>query len=307
MVATSWLGFIVALILLAMPELVTTSTRCKEINKGCHNLSCSFQGPPTLNWRHKAVFVEAGSDTKVLGHDENDPIPLGIPFEFETSLFKGMALLRFRNAESDDKTSHVFYFNSRKRLIQIVIQGQFKRRLKMSELYIGGIFEQPLAYPPPPSFSKIIEAIFRRVAPGVIFDLGSSKPRVLALYAGSAQTLSIDAPGKQPDIMQRDLPENVHASLGNKFSSKSKRRKVLSSPKRAEEFEFDTNHVYTFHSYDDAMDYGRGAIRMPIYGDFDIKPFVGKQPFPISVVTSAGDTLFSSIIWHQDTVDTLDP
>ncbi|KAL7581126.1 hypothetical protein ACA910_005926 [Epithemia clementina (nom. ined.)] len=194
-----------------MPKLVSTSTPCKEIKKDRYSLSSLFKGPPSLNWRHKHVFVQAGYETKVPGHDENDPIPLGVPFEFETPLFKGTALLRFRNAESDHKQSHDSYFDGRKRLMQTVIQGQFKRPLNMSDVYVGSMFEQPLAQPPPPSFTKVMEAIVRRVAPGVILDLGSDKPKVVALFAGSAQTLSIDLPGKQPDIMQRDLPENVQS------------------------------------------------------------------------------------------------
>jgi len=67
-------------------------------------------------------------------------------------IIKGKILLRFRNAKSDDPTSHSKYFNnggsSNKRLMQTVIQGRFKKPMKMSDVYVGSTFPQPLAGAP---------------------------------------------------------------------------------------------------------------------------------------------------------------
>ena len=117
-------------------------------------------------WVHAPVFVKAGNDTKVNNNSNNDkPIPLGVPFEFESSLFKGKILLRFRNAKSDDSSSHSAYFDGRKRLMQIVLQGRFKRNVKMSELYVGSMFTKPLLGVPPPMLTSIMDAVIRRIAP----------------------------------------------------------------------------------------------------------------------------------------------
>ena len=117
-------------------------------------------------WVHAPVFVKAGNDTKVNNNSNNDkPIPLGVPFEFESSLFKGKILLRFRNAKSDDSSSHSAYFDGRKRLMQTVLQGRFKRNVKMSELYVGSMFTKPLLGVPPPMLTSIMDAVIRRIAP----------------------------------------------------------------------------------------------------------------------------------------------
>jgi hypothetical protein len=235
---------------------------------------------------------------KVLGISPTQPLPLGVPFQVETPLFKGKVLLRFRNTKSDDIKTHSDYFEGRKRLMQTVIQGHFKRRINMSDVYIGSLFAKPLAGPPPQYMTNIMDAIIRRVAPGLILDLSSPLPRVLALLAGTAQTMSIDPQGKEPDITLPDIEENVAFVLGRQVDSKSKRRKVLGIPKKASSFFFDTEHVYTFHTYDDVMDYGRGTMRIPMYGEFDIKPFIGPQPLSLTAVTKGGDILYDMRIWH---------
>ena len=96
-----------------------------------------FPGMKRAKWPHNTVYVQPGSDMKVSGlPTQQHPIPLGVPIEIETPLFKGKALVRFRNAKSDDPKSHELYFEGRKRLMQTVVQGRFKRTLKMSEVYV---------------------------------------------------------------------------------------------------------------------------------------------------------------------------
>lgn len=166
-------------------------------------------------------------------------------------LFKGSVLLRFRNAKSDDPTKHADYFDGRKRLMQTVIQGRFKRPVNMGDVYVGSLFAKPLAGAPPKTMTKIMDAVIRRIAPGLVLDLSSNLPKVIAILAGTAQTMSIDEPGKEPDITSKDIEENVGHILGQKLSTRHKRRKVLSIPSKASKFTFDTHNVYTFHTYDD--------------------------------------------------------
>ena len=83
--------------------------------------------------------------------------------------------------------------------------------------------------------------------------------QVIALLAGTAQSMSIDKPGSEPDMTSPEITENVRSTLGDAVSTKNKRRKHLGDPKNAAEYEFNTEQVYTFHTYDDAMDYGRGS------------------------------------------------
>ena len=243
--------------------------------------------------------VQAGDQTEILGLEKNQPLPLGVPVEFETPLFKGSILMRFRNAKSEDPHSHQEYFRGRKRLMQTVVQGYFKKPVKMSEVYVGSVFQKPFPKGPPPSWVKIMDAVIRRIAPGLILDLASNQPKVIALYAGTAQTMSINKAGSEPNIMAPDLPEDVTSHFGDKFKSPDKRKKTLSIPDKAAQYVFDTEHVYTFHNYDDAVDYSKGTIRLPIYGDYDIKPAIGAQPMPLCAVTSDGEVLYSFNIMHD--------
>eukprot|EP00571_Detonula_confervacea_P013682 CAMPEP_0172311386 /NCGR_PEP_ID=MMETSP1058-20130122/14643_1 /TAXON_ID=83371 /ORGANISM="Detonula confervacea, Strain CCMP 353" /LENGTH=276 /DNA_ID=CAMNT_0013024545 /DNA_START=84 /DNA_END=914 /DNA_ORIENTATION=+ len=258
-----------------------------------------FPALKLAQWPHKPVFVQAGRDMKVLGMGSNQPVPLGIPFKIESSLFKGTILLRFRNAKSDDPESNSEYFKGRNRLMQTVIQGQFKRPIKMSEVYVGSIFAQPLAAAPPPLMTKIMNTVIGRIAPGLILDLSSESPKVIALLAGTAQTMSIDSPGNEPDITLPVIDENVASVLGKSVGTKSKRRKHLGNPKKAASYMFNTESVYTFHTYDDAMDYGRGTMRIPMYGEYDIKPSIGRQPLILTAVTQSGDILYDLRVWHE--------
>eukprot|EP00571_Detonula_confervacea_P000914 CAMPEP_0172329514 /NCGR_PEP_ID=MMETSP1058-20130122/60923_1 /TAXON_ID=83371 /ORGANISM="Detonula confervacea, Strain CCMP 353" /LENGTH=647 /DNA_ID=CAMNT_0013046693 /DNA_START=75 /DNA_END=2018 /DNA_ORIENTATION=+ len=251
------------------------------------------------SWPHTSVFVQAGSNTKVIGMSNDQPVPLGVPFEIDSPLFKGKMLLRFRNIKSDDPESHSRYFKGRRRLMQTVIQGRFKQSVNMSEVYTGSIFAQPLAAAPPPRMAKIMNAVLGRIAPGLIMDLSSESPKVIALLAGAAQTMSIDSPGNEPDITLPGLEENVASVLGKNVATKSKRRKHLGNPKNAASYEFNTESVYTFHTYDDTMDYARGTMRLPLYGDYDIKPSIGRQPLSLTAVTQSGEILYDLRVWHE--------
>ena len=161
------------------------------------------------------------------------------------------------------------------------------------------MFAHRLAGKPPQLMTNIIEMVIRRIAPGLILDLSSDTPKVMALLAGTAQTMSIDSPGNEPDITLPVIEENVVKSLGEKVGTKSKRRKRLGNPKKASSYEFNTNSIYTIHVYDDVMNYGRGTMHIPGYGKYDIKPKIGHQPLSLTAVTKDGDILYDLRIWHK--------
>jgi hypothetical protein len=79
---------------------------------------------------------------------------------------------------------------------------------------------------------------------------------VMALYAGTALTMSIDQPGHEPDISETDIPENVSRAFGDKFLTVQERKRFTSISRKAAKHEFDIDHMYTFHTYDDLIDYG---------------------------------------------------
>ena len=87
--------------------------------------------------------------------------------------------------------------------MQTVIQGQFKRPVSMGDVYVGSLFARPFAGAPPESWTKVMDAVIRRIAPGLILDLSSTLPKVIAILAGTAQTMSIDEPGSKSCFARR--------------------------------------------------------------------------------------------------------
>jgi hypothetical protein len=254
--------------------------------------------PPCREWPHRPIYVLARSSTTVLDVPKDMPLPLGVPVAFETPLFKGKLLIRLRNAATDDVASHEAYFAGRNRVMQTVVQGRFKKDLPMSEVYAGCLFKEPLRQTPPPFFMRLLNMILQRVSPGAIIDLHSPCPRVLSLYAGSAQTVSMDAPGEEPDIAAVDLPENF-PGYHKPFRSSSDRKRKLAKPSQAARYEFDVNHVYTLQIYDQSMDYGSYSIRLPIYGNYHLSPAIGPQPMSLSAVTTGGEIVYDFSVWHE--------
>lgn len=303
--------------------------------------------PPTLpigQWPHQSILLQVGANTHVLhptttssvsssassvatAEQQQESLPIGIPIEFETALFRGQFLVRLRNNTSDDPKSHDDYFRDRKRILQTVVQGQFKKNTAMSDLYVGTVFRQPMKYAPPPFFMRMLRGLFQRIAPGAILDFASNKPRIISLYAGSAKAISIDVPGQEPDIRSSDLTESItnldkvqqqqeSSGTGRRKSRKNRkntsimntdpsewsiadRQRILSNPDTASNYIFDTEHVYTMEIYDDAMDYGRYEIRLPIYGNFNFSEAIGVQPMTFTAVTKQNEIMYDFALWHE--------
>mgnify|MGYP003476700554 CR=1 FL=1 len=182
--------------------------------------------------------------------------------------------------------------------MQTVVQGQFKKPFNMSDVFVGSIYEKPLKQTPPPFLTRMLRAVLQRVAPGIVLDLASPKPRIAALYAGTAYSMSIDLPGQEPDMTDIAIPENVARKLGGMHTTE--RRKMLSKPHKAAKYQFDTEHVYTLHTFDDVMDFGTYTINIPMYGEYPLSNVIGHQPTCVSATTSSGETMFSFRIWHEN-------
>lgn len=260
----------------------------------------SFHEPET--WPYRPMYVSSSQDTRVKNIDSDKPLPMGVPLEVETSIFEGKILLRFQTTQPDHSKPDPAFLEKRKRFLNIVVQGRFKKPLSFADVYVGGIFQRPLKYAPPPVFARLLNILFSRIAPGTIMDLRSSKPRVLALFASAAQRLSINQLGREPDITATDIPENTVSSLGDKYKSSSERKRQLSTRQKASEHFFDQEKIYTFQYYDEVIDYGSFNIELPLYGRFDLSRVIGNQPWPFSVVTSDGEVVLSIDCWHENMV-----
>jgi Protein of unknown function (DUF1769) len=302
-------------IAMAMSRFVLASTAPRRMERSSSTAQIFNRTKCFPQVHRRPISIRPADElTQVLGdHIDGScgdvSLPLGIPFEFESPLFKGTMLVRFRNVETDDHTgSHQAYFQGRKHtLMQTVVQGRFKRPVKMSELYVGNVFDRPLSHPPPASWQNVMNQVFKRVAPSIVLDLASAKPKILALFAGTAQSMSVDLPGEEPKIVASDLPERMARVFRCKQGfnemdevSSKRRKRWFSDPAKAAEYTYDTDHVYTFHMNDDTIDYGTYSIKIPFVGTYNFGYSLGGQPLSISAVTADGSSMFSFHVWHND-------
>lgn len=270
--------------------------------------------PPTNTWKYHPIFMQAVGDTKCPGYDNaNESLPIGIPFQFESNLFKGQILVRLRTGKSEDPTSRQAYFDASKYKLQrqIVIQGQFKHMTKMSDVWMGDIYERKLKFTPPPRFAKYVSKFFALLAPGIIIDFVSSKPKVLALIGSGSHSMSEDESGQEPDIMDSELPEKTPVSTS--LHGAGKRKRILGKPETASKYSFDPQYVYTFHTNDEVLDVANYTLRLPLL-KLDFTSVLGDgQPLSVRGVVSSNDatmdsddatleSLFFFRIWHERTL-----
>jgi hypothetical protein len=281
---------------------------------GCADPSAATL-PGVQHWPHRPIFMKAGSGTHVRGINPGEALPLGVPFEFETPLFKGKILVRLRHCKTDSAHHHDAYFRGTSRVMQTVLQGQFKRPVNMADLFVGTTFQRPFRMVPPPFVARILNAVLSRVSPSAVLDLASPQPKVMSLYAGTAHSLSRDAPGQEPDMTAPELPENVHTILATStgsqqqqqqqndttlaFTSVQERRRKLSVPRTAAHYHFDSDSIYTLHIYDEVMDVGQHHIKLPLVGNFDLIQAIGPQPMTLSAMTIDGQVLYDLDVWHE--------
>jgi hypothetical protein len=264
--------------------------------------------PPFASWVHQPVILQPSAGTMVPAGQPPDgfeQVPIGIPFNFESDLFHGKALLRFRGLEtSTDKEADARYFAGNSHSSQIVIQGRFKQPTPVADVLVGGKFGLPLKVKPPPFIHNIIRGVLRQLTPDVQMDLLSDTPKVLASFAASVQTLRADEAGSEPDILSASNIEENNAAFGGSFEggvSGKARKELFRDPARVGQFVFDKETVYTFESYDDVLDYGNYELNVRVYR-FDLT-MVLQEPFPIMAVNQDGDYLWLFRIWHERLLD----
>jgi len=225
--------------------------------------------------------------------------PIGIPFEFESDLFKGKALFRFRDLEtSEDPISDAKYFQSRKRKSQIVIQGRFKKAISVSHVMTGRRFDKPLSLVPPPFVERIIQRFLKQRAPGAKVELTSTTPLVLAPYFASVQVMRADTPGSEPNIASvNGFSENVLNENGQSVSSEE-RKKIFSDP-HCRYMLNPEDTVYTFETYDDSFDYATYTMDFRVFR-FDMNRTLNGQPMHVMAESNLeGKPLWLFEIWHE--------
>ena len=254
-------------------------------------------------WPHRPVFFEAMDDfIEMEKYKKDEPLPIGIPVEFESPSFKGRILLRLMNGPTDEPNSHDAYFDGRRRRTQVVIQGQFKQQYSMADVYGGFSGETAPRNLPSKGVMKMVKPIMSYLAPGIVVDT-SDKPKILQPL-GAMNQVCINKPGEEPDITKRDIPENP-SMLGDEFNftgellaRMKKRQKILSRQNSAKKYTFDTDKVYTFQVYNEHTCIGSYTLNYPVVGKLHVAKILG-QPWNIGIIKKDGSSIFRFQVLHE--------
>lgn len=259
--------------------------------------------PDPSKWPTRPIYLVAEDGVKVNSYDDM-ALPLGKMIDFETDFFKGSFFLRLRdiNPHIDDPekyAEHSAYFDGKKRLYQLVIQGRFKDdNLMFSDVVLGDVYDKPMKGVPTGRTFRLIKKFVEAITPGMIFDIGNEvQPKVLAPIGG-AQTLSVDLPGEEPSDFGNIIEST---NLLGKFDSTGKRRKRLCNPKTAAEYKINTQHVYTFEVYDHTMDFGNFYQHL-MFGltKIDLVPSLDGQSLSLGMYKRQSlSCLFNFSLWHE--------
>jgi hypothetical protein len=130
-------------------------------------------------------------------HPSAEPLErrVGEPFEFHSALFEGQAVVRVRGISAADDAS---YFRDRRRKMQCLVQGRFKRRIRCRDVVCGQEFGHSLELPMQLVVRPVLAAI-QMMQPAMQVDLFADTPHLLTPLAATAQTLSVVQPGQQSD------------------------------------------------------------------------------------------------------------
>jgi hypothetical protein len=290
-----------------------------------HN--AKFDDPST--WPHAPVYFCPGPSMTHVGDDDSrkDSLPLGVAVPFETNLFHGKVLFRIRDIPAAHQDEHKKYFSERKRLYQVVIQGQFQRdKISFADLFIGARYDRPFTGIPlrKSIIMKSIQSFIKRLTPGMLFDIAADKPRVMAPM-GTCQRMCVRRKGEEPDIMNctRGIEEDTQLMFeqegGNdekNFSSPNDRRKRLADPSCSSKFTVDPSLVYTFEIYDHTIDFSKYKQHFGGFVKVKLSNKLSGQPLTLTSLLvpqkhEEGDgdrykneeVVYDFQVWHKELLD----
>ncbi|XP_065177306.1 uncharacterized protein LOC135807336 [Sycon ciliatum] len=233
--------------------------------------------------------------------DDNLPMNEAGPFKFESDLFSGCCYLRLADTSDVPKD----YFKGKRRKMQAVVQGQFKKPMNLSEVMTGQALNRPLKGIPHPTIVKAAQKIIRALSPGVQFDMSSDSPYAISPLAGTAQVLDVSREGEEPDV-RSEIQENTRL-LGGAFvadpgMTSAQRKRFLSNKADAEKFTFQPDLVYTFDFYQDRMNAATWTVDMT-FKQFKLINHLNRQPVQLMAMTQDRHFLYNFEIWHESLLD----
>ncbi|KAF6256540.1 hypothetical protein COO60DRAFT_1640616 [Scenedesmus sp. NREL 46B-D3] len=211
---------------------------------------------------------------------------------FESELFRGVVAVYVRHLSSTP--SHLF--KGKKRLIWIALQGTFKRPVSMDSLVFGQEFGRKLCNLPAPWFiDNMLLPLARKISPAL--RVGNlEQPYLYSPLITASQIVNVSLPGFAPQLME--AKEDVSLITAERDA----RRKHFQSAAHRTAASFTTEHVWTFHLWQEYLDFASYLLNLS-YSSYDLTQHLDGQPLQVMVKdVSCAAHLVNLHVWHSNLV-----
>lgn len=277
--------------------------------------------PPPECWAHRPLLLRLAAQQRLAkeslfseaeGLKESPivgtPLPVNIPFPFESDLFAGTAIVRILDCPGAEECK--YYTGSRRnRRLQMSIQGQVKRPISFDDIICGDELSRPLSHMPPGWLISLGLGVVRLLAPGVRYNVNSATPYALAPTVAVANNFRVDTKGTQPSILEEIFEET--SLLGGMFAerevSASERCKFFSSAENLKDFTMQPNYVYTFDFHQSILNAVEFTMEFTRWVSVDLSWHLNGQPIHFMSRTLDGQYLWNLELWHEKLLKDLPP
>ena len=258
------------------------------------------------NWPNKPLYIYADfPHVKTANYGPYESLPLGVPIEFESDLFKGRILIRLRGYDSATTQPKNLLEDHEHHPLQwmYIVQGHFKKRMKLQDIMSGDYYQRPFKGLPKSKAGKRVMELYQKgmesMFPGFVMDFTSDRPKVLKPFA-SFCSIRVDRKGEEPELSSSTISVEEDMSLMKEIPKTSnKRKKFLSNPKASTRYSVDPSHVFTFEMHDknlDLKEYTQRSMMMQT----DMCKLLDKQPLSFSLFDAKNEqVIFKFPILHE--------
>lgn len=263
--------------------------------------------PNVEKWPHKPLFYcfDNVALSKEFSVEEygTGALPIGKSFDFESEVFKGKAMVRFRGLESsNDRASDDDYFaKNPNNKWQFVTQGHFKEDFLTYEVMCGVEYIRPVNNIVPQWIFSAGEAIVKTTHPDIIADMSWDHPMGLNNIGGSCSVVRVDIPGAEPDIGDPNLKDEL-SLLGGEFGTGkpvaiSRRKQLLT--KKQFGLKYSSDLVCTFEWVGTGLDVTTFKAQFMGF-TFSGADGLNHQPIQNMSKLRDGRYLWKFQVWHED-------
>lgn len=258
------------------------------------------------NWPNKPLYIHADfPHVKTKNYGPFESLPLGVPIDFESDLFKGRILIRVRGASASTQPRNLLEDHGHHPLQWMyIVQGHFKKRMKLQDIMSGDFYKRPFKGLPKSKAGKRAMELYQKgmesMSPGFVMDFTSDRPKVLKPFA-SFCSIRVDRKGEEPELSSSTINVEEDMSLMTHDETKlipkisNKRKKFLSNPKASTQYSVDPSHVFTFEMHDkhlDLKEYTQTSMMMKT----DMCKLLDKQPLSFSLFDAKNEQDRKSVV-----------